>query len=449
MRRLIALIIRAFFRRIAISGLEHVPATGPVLFVLNHPNSLVDPLFLLAFAPRPVVFLAKEPLFRIPVIGWLTRTMGSIPVYRRQDGADTAQNRQTFERVWQELAKGGTIALFPEGTSHSDPKMRPFKTGTARMALGAASMNRDVTMRIVPGGLYYTAKARFRSSALLCFGEPINVASGPLEPDGEPSPASVHALTAQLERALAQVTLQADHEDALRLVTRAERIFSSAEGPGTQDRDLGRQFQLRQRILRGYGQLRRSAPEQVEHVEHLLARYDAELVAAGLAPENLLESRLTPGMVIKNASIAIATLLVLAPLAVVGILIHYPAYRLTGSLVTRTVKVERDVIATAKIFAATALFPLVWLAIAAIVWHRFGAAWGFAVLLSAPCTGYAALRFLEGLDRLVGSARGLSLRLFRPTAFKRLEVQRRKIRDALVELDAMVDSGASFASNPS
>jgi 1-acyl-sn-glycerol-3-phosphate acyltransferase len=439
MRRLIALIVHGFFRRIAVTGSEHVPASGPVLLVVNHPNSLVDPLLVLAFTPRRVVFLAKEPLFRIPIVGMLTRAMGSIPVYRRMDGADTSQNRKTFEKVWQELARGGAIALFPEGTSHSDPRMRPFKTGTARMALGAASMNPGPPVRIVPGGLYYTAKVRFRSSALLCFGEPIIVASTPPGPDGEPAPDQVRALTARLEEALAQVTLQADQEDALRLVTRAERIFSSTEGPGTVDRDLRRQFQLRQRFLRGYGQLRHTAPKQVEYVERLLARYDAELDAAGLAPENLLESRLTPGMVIKNATIAIATLLVLAPLALVGIAIHYPAYLVTGPLATRTVTVQRDVIATAKIFAAAALYPLVWLAIAWLAWHRWGLGWGITALVAAPCTGYAALLFLEGLDRLIGSARGLSLRLFRPGAFRRLEAQRQKIREAILELDGRIE----------
>ena len=47
--------------------------TGPLLFVLNHPNSLVDPVFVLCLAPRPASFLAKAPLFRIPLVGALVR----------------------------------------------------------------------------------------------------------------------------------------------------------------------------------------------------------------------------------------------------------------------------------------------------------------------------------------------------------------------------------------
>ncbi|HEV2904395.1 MAG TPA: 1-acyl-sn-glycerol-3-phosphate acyltransferase, partial [Pyrinomonadaceae bacterium] len=53
------LALRIYFRRVEIVGLENVPACKPVIFVLNHPNALVDPVFLLCLAPRRVSFLAK------------------------------------------------------------------------------------------------------------------------------------------------------------------------------------------------------------------------------------------------------------------------------------------------------------------------------------------------------------------------------------------------------
>jgi glycerol-3-phosphate O-acyltransferase/dihydroxyacetone phosphate acyltransferase len=424
---------------VVVAGAEHVPRTGPLILLLNHPNSLIDPLLLLGLAPRRVVFLAKEPLFRLPVIGMITRAMGSIPVYRRMDGADTSQNRKTFEQVWQELARGGAIGLFPEGTSHSDPMMRPFKTGAARMALGAASMNPGPPVRIVPGGLYYTAKVTFRSSAVLCFGEPITVPAEPLGPDGEPAAERVRALTNALQDALAKVTLQADQEEALRLVTRAERIFSSVAGAGTKDRDLTQQFALRQRFLHGYTLLRERMPDRIASVERMLTRYDAELTAAGMAPENMLESRLTVGMVARNTAVAVIKLILLAPLGVAGIIIHLPAYRITGPLITRAAKVERDVLATTKILAAAAVFPIIWFVIAWLTWRRWGAGFALLAFVACPVAGYAALLFLEQLDRLMGSARGLSLRLLRPRAFRRLEAQRRKIRETILDLDREIE----------
>jgi 1-acyl-sn-glycerol-3-phosphate acyltransferase len=172
LQRPLCALLRLFFRRIDVEGREQVPQVGPVIFILNHPNALIDPLILLCRAGRPVSFLAKEPLFRMPFIGSIVRAMDSIPVYRRMDQADTSQNAATFVAARQLLSRGGSLALFPEGTSHSDPRLKPFRTGAARIALGAQVPG----LQVVPAGLFYTEKSRFRSQVLLCFGPPVEVA---------------------------------------------------------------------------------------------------------------------------------------------------------------------------------------------------------------------------------------------------------------------------------
>ena len=156
LRGVLGLVLRVFFRRVEVSGAERVPSRGPVIFVLNHPNGLVDPAVVLCLAPRRTAFLAKATLFRMPVIGWLARTFGAIPVHRPQDpGTDPARNRETFEAARAVLAGGGAIAIFPEGASHSDPRLRRLKTGAARIALGAvARLDPRTPLRIVPAGLY-------------------------------------------------------------------------------------------------------------------------------------------------------------------------------------------------------------------------------------------------------------------------------------------------------
>src|SRR6266849_10211817 len=96
-RGILRIALRVYFRRIEVTGLENVPRDSPVIFVLNHPNALVDPAFLLCLAPRRVAFVAKAPLFRMPVIGYLVRALDSLPVYRRQDlGQDVSRNIETF-----------------------------------------------------------------------------------------------------------------------------------------------------------------------------------------------------------------------------------------------------------------------------------------------------------------------------------------------------------------
>ena len=111
---LLRLIANIFFRRIENVGWEKVPA-APVIFAVNHPNGLIDPLFLLCFTPRPISFLAKAPLFRMPLIGWFARGLDSIPVYRTQDNFSTAQNRETFAAARRCSCAAGRSRFSPRG----------------------------------------------------------------------------------------------------------------------------------------------------------------------------------------------------------------------------------------------------------------------------------------------------------------------------------------------
>jgi len=172
--------LKIFFRRIETVDANSVPNGKGVLFVMNHPNGLIDPALVFVALPRRISFLAKSTLFRMPVIGWILRTVGALPLYRRIDaGEDISQNQKTFELCRELLRDGGSIALFPEGVSNNSPKLLPLKSGASRIAIGAASTNggEPVSVMIVPVGLYYTNKTTFRSEALLHFGEAFDVRS--------------------------------------------------------------------------------------------------------------------------------------------------------------------------------------------------------------------------------------------------------------------------------
>ncbi|HEY6726247.1 MAG TPA: lysophospholipid acyltransferase family protein, partial [Polyangiaceae bacterium] len=219
------LALRIFFRRLEIVGRERVPA-GKVMFALNHPNGLVDPLFILCYAGRPVSFLAKAPLFTLPVIGYFVRSFRCLPVYRQQDNNDPAQNREMMKRAVELLAEGNALALFPEGTSHSDPSLKPFRSGAARIALSAAALAGD-SVKVVPVGLSYSRKHVFRSNALLLFGEPV-VVRGEEQVDLEPSREQVQALTDALAERVGALTLQAESVDQIYLAGLAQRLIVAA-----------------------------------------------------------------------------------------------------------------------------------------------------------------------------------------------------------------------------
>lgn len=220
-----------FFRRIETVNADAVPKKGGVIFVLNHPNGLIDPALVFVSLPRRISFLAKSTLFRMPVISAMLKTAEALPVYRKIDaGEDVAKNQLTFVAARERLKNSGSIALFPEGVSHNSPKLLPMKTGAARIALGAAAAEGDAApldVSIVPVGLFYTSKTAFRSEALLYFGEPFKVSHIELDDDGQPPRDAVRRLTATIEDRLRDVTLNAETESALHTARIAEEIFAA------------------------------------------------------------------------------------------------------------------------------------------------------------------------------------------------------------------------------
>jgi glycerol-3-phosphate O-acyltransferase/dihydroxyacetone phosphate acyltransferase len=436
-RRIIVTILRfamrVYFRRVEVVGIDKVPRDTPVIFVLNHPNALVDPAFLLAWAPRRVSFLAKSPLFRMPILGYFVRAMDSLPVYRRQDeGEDVSKNREMFVAARALLARGGTIGICPEGVSHDEPRLKPIKTGAARIALGAVSTGEVADLKIVPAGLYYTSKTKVRSAVLLYFGNPIEVAPVEMDPDADPPRAAVKELSNRIERALREVMLDAEHEEALQTISRAERIFSS-ESVDEWDESLAEELQLQQRFVKAYRVLQERAPERLRRLEVRMSRFEEELTQAGVDPDDLSPPKSTLDVFRHLLSRVLLFLVLIVP-ATLGFLVHYPAYRLGGYLATRISRDDDDVVSTVKILSAMLLFPLTWLLAAAVGYKLEGWTLALTALALVPLAGYLAIRFFEGFDEFMGGLRALAFFLVRRRFFVRLLAERKAIRSEILAL---------------
>ena len=112
----------ALYHRWEVRGAEHIPATGPVVLASNH-ASFLDPPLVGAAARREINYLARESLFRFPVVGNLLRNVNAVPVDREGGGA--AGLRAILDR----LLAGGAIILFPEGTRSADGDLQQAKSG--------------------------------------------------------------------------------------------------------------------------------------------------------------------------------------------------------------------------------------------------------------------------------------------------------------------------------
>jgi glycerol-3-phosphate O-acyltransferase/dihydroxyacetone phosphate acyltransferase len=411
------------FYRLTLSG-ERVPGRGPVLLVANHPNSLLDPAMVAAVARRPVRFLAKAPLFGHAGVGWLVRGAGAIPVYRAQDDpAITGQNQDTFRAVWDALAEGAAVGIFPEGTSHSGPSLVPLKTGAARIALGAAARTGGA-FPILPVGLSFRDKATFRSPALAVVGRGVEwrdlAAAGPNDRD------AVRALTGRIDEALRDVTINLERWEDEDLVHAAEAVYA-AELPVDPSPDA-RVARLAE-ATEGLARVRAAGRAEWSRVAREVAGHARILGALGITPAQLRASArvdVALGWIVRQ----LLFFGVGAPVAAVGIAIYSIPYRLTGFLERRGVK-DEDVRATFKVLVGGLLHLLWTIAIAAAVGWRFGLGAALCVLVALPLIGIVAIHVAERWRGALGEARRFFLRTRRRAEIQALRTRQRELAGRL------------------
>ncbi len=117
--------------RVKITGIEeHVPDEGPALLVCNH-VSYMDALVISGAVPRPIRFVMYYRFFDIPVLRWIFRTAGAIPIAGSKE--DPLLMEKAFAEVDAALAAGELVCIFPEGALTRDGQIAPFRRGIERI----------------------------------------------------------------------------------------------------------------------------------------------------------------------------------------------------------------------------------------------------------------------------------------------------------------------------
>jgi 1-acyl-sn-glycerol-3-phosphate acyltransferase len=439
-RALVRVALHLFFRRIDVEGRDNVPPLGPALFVPNHTNALVDPLVVMIALDRDLTVTAKNVLGKNPLLRWLMAALNVITFHRREDvgkGADPRQNVESLRRVRDVLAAGGAVCIFPEGVSHSDPQLREFRLGPARVALDFLREDGNPgRLRIVPVGLLYTAKDRFRSDVWLRFGRPIDVAgwaaahpeAGPLE------------LTQELQQQVRSLTLnyQSRKESAI-LSWGADIVATGARSPaplGADGRAPADWFRLVGRLQSGYHTLLRSDPETLWPLARRVRRYRARLKRSGIAPDEVY----LPIHLGRAAFFVVRELELVAvggPLALFGLVNHFLPYK-TVAILARRMSTDKDHWASNVVYPGLVIFPAFYALQLTAAWWFLPRLWAAVYTVALPYTGYYAI--------LLGDRLRLSWR--RTATFLRFLVHRDEQEQLATEGRAILDQiralGARF-----
>lgn len=142
-----------------IRGQENVPLTGGVIIAPNHRTN-ADPPMIGGAMKRPLHFMAKEELFKVPVLGFLISQTNAFPVSRGTGDVGA------FKAALKLLENGESLLMFPEGTRAKDVDFRPAKQGVGMVACWAQ-------VPVVPVRIFHPVKLSSFGKLRIKFGKPM------------------------------------------------------------------------------------------------------------------------------------------------------------------------------------------------------------------------------------------------------------------------------------
>ena len=387
--RIAAAVARVFYR---LDVIGEVPGSGAVLLLPNHPNALLDPALVMATSGRAVRFLAKSTLFGGPLRPLLAAT-GAIPVFRKQDGGETARNEQTFAAVDAALARGEAVCVFPEGIS--------------------------------------------RSRATIAYGQPFTV-----EPPAGNAADGARAVTVLIADHMRALLVEADPRADAMLVERIDRLYRS-ERRG--DPDPVASLARRKAIADAIRRLRAERPESYQAALVQFRRYDDRLRRFGLH-DSALDWNVSTAVARTFVAREVPMAVVLVPVAAAALAGFCIPYALTAA--AARVTGDMDVTATAKVIGGGVIYTLWIVLVAAVAWSFRG--WP-AGLLAFACLPGLAIGGLFAIEREASAwqtARSwLALRDAQPTTRAALRRRRAELADVLEQVNEWVQRETGIAAD--
>ena len=200
-----------YAKEIKIFGKKNIPKKGAILFAINHPNALMDPLFVTTFNPRENHFLVRADVFKKPLIKKALATLNLMPIYRIRDGRkQLSNNEEIFKKCFQILKKKQTLIIFPQGGHCRDRTIQPLSKGFTRIVFGALEENEDLEIAVIPVGVTYQNSSYYPSKVCVKFGKPINSKKILRQ---NPKPKAINILKEEVSSQLKKLTVHIPNDE--------------------------------------------------------------------------------------------------------------------------------------------------------------------------------------------------------------------------------------------
>lgn len=404
LQRIIKAALAVFFQKIEIRHGENVPKGGPVLLAVNHPDSQMDAFVLSTAIKRKVHYLAHSGLFANKLRSKLLRSCGVIPVSRKRGTAEEMdRNVEAFRECYGLLERGAVIGIFPEGLSEMVRRVRKIKTGAARIVLEAEKRNDySLGVKLIPIGLHFFSRSRFRSKVLVNVGRPIDLQ--PFFAQNEiDNVEAVNRLTAKIQDRLEKLTVNIQHIELDRFVKDIESIYRDELMTQTladhkSSKKIVAEFVITQKIADCVAFFHEYDPQVVRDMEEKISVYQRKLKRLHLK-DVMVREKTSIRKLFKTELAGIAKAIIGFPLAAYGVLNNFIPYRITEFIARKFID-DRTKILMALLLGGGAVFLLFYGAQVFLAWFLAGYLWAFMYLCTLPLSGFFALGYIKEIRQI-------------------------------------------------
>lgn len=423
--------IRFYYKEVKVLNKKSLVSKGPMIFISNHPNTLMDAMIIGYITRQPVYFMAKGTLFNSKLKLWLLRSLKMIPINRQGEGAvKDVSNQSSFEECYQLLEKKQTLVIFPEGTSFLERRLRELKTGTARIALEVEKRNKGkLNVKVVPLGLIYLKAEKFRSSVLINVGKQLEVKDF-VEDYKLNAGKAAKQLTERFRLNLENVLINSSNKEQEILVDELAELLSSRylyKRKKGVEHDVRFYKEIRDKVK----DIQLEAPEKIPEIQLLVQNIQWRLRKLDVKAD-FLDRKFRSFMFVRQLVFSVFFLIVGLPLFMFGTWHNLIQFKITDYIVPKITK-DIEYYAPIAVLLGMFLYPLAYFLYFLLMSNLFEMTLiqkvGYIALM--PLSGLYAYSFNKYLKHISFKWRYLLLMFSDKEAVVELKIKRNEVRELI------------------
>lgn len=430
---LIGIGIRLFYSEVKIKNYKNLPQKGPLIVIVNHPNTLMDAWVIGMICKQPIYFMAKATLFKTKFRLRILKSLNLIPINRQGEGLiDGVDNTNSLEACYEVLKAGKTLMIFPEGTSYQERVLRKLKTGTARIALESEKRNDGkLGLKVVAVGLNYSQPEKFRSKILIDIDKPKDVLEF-LDEYKYDSILAAKKLTSQFRTRMENVLLTTETKEEEVLIADISKVLKS-KYLNKHEKGVTSEVKSMQDIKNKIDELKLFQPWLISEIHTKVRAINWKLEKLKIKTD-FLDKKFRSSLVIRQFLSSVIFVLLGLPLFLFGLIHNIFQYKITDYIIPK-LSTDIEYYAPFAVFLGLFFYPVVYALFLLTGYFLFDLNWWVLLiyLLAMPLSGFFAYWFIRYMDHISYKWQYIFLMSDRKSLLKDLQHEKNELRKMILE----------------